>query len=288
MTKFYYTIFNLIVLAAILYMGVDAFYKIIRTSLSQLNIETITPQSIPGGESQSGSQYNDFKIILDRNIFSSVKNETAEEKTPKTELLEPTSLKIALLGTVSGSEKNAAAIIEEKDIRKQGIYRVGDGIKNAIIKSIRRGEVVLKVGNRNEILVMAESDSSKRPDSPGLSPVPEPPAISAINTRTITIDRSSINREFEDINNLLSQATVRPHFQEGQPDGLAITGIDARSLFRRMGLRNGDIISGINNQPIQTPDDIISIYNYLTSGSQISLQIKRRGIERTINYIFRD
>lgn len=287
MTKFYYTLFNLILLTAILYFGVDAFYKVVRLNLSQVNIETITTQNMAVGENQGSLKYNDFKIILDRNIFGSIEKEPAPKEAPTPEILEPTSLKIFLLGTVVGNEKNSIAIIEERDIKKQGIYKVGDGIKNAMIKSILRGKVVLKVGDRDEILVMEEPDSSKRPEKSD-SATQQASAPPPTNTRTITIDRSSINREFEDINNLLSQATIRPHFQDGQPDGLAITGIRAGSLFRRMGLSNGDVISGINDQPIQTPDDIISMYNDLISGSQISLQIKRRGLERTINYMFRD
>ena len=91
----------------------------------------------------------------------------------------------------------------------------------------------------------------------------------------------------EDINNLLSQARILPHFNDGQADGLTIAGIKAGSIFLKMGLRNGDIIHGINDTSITSPDDMFSLYNDLKSGSNIALKIKRSGVERIINYRFR-
>jgi general secretion pathway protein C len=69
---------------------------------------------------------------------------------------------------------------------------------------------------------------------------------------------------------------------------LAITGIKAGSIFRRMGLRNGDIVKGINGNEITSPEDLISLYNDLKSESDVSLQIVRRGAERSLNYIISD
>jgi general secretion pathway protein C len=86
------------------------------------------------------------------------------------------------------------------------------------------------------------------------------------------------------MNELLSQVRIRPHFRDGQPDGLALTRIKSQSIFARMGLRSGDIVKGVNGNPIETPDDVLSLYEGLKSGSQISLEITRNGEPQTINY----
>jgi general secretion pathway protein C len=68
---------------------------------------------------------------------------------------------------------------------------------------------------------------------------------------------------------------------------LALSNIKGDSIFARLGLRDGDIVQGVNDRPIRSPDDIVSFYNNLTSASSMSLQINRRGQGRTINYRIR-
>ena len=54
-----------------------------------------------------------------------------------------------------------------------------------------------------------------------------------------------------------------------------------------MGLRNGDIVKGVDGNEIKSTDDFISLYNDLQNNEDVAIQIIRRGRERTINYRFR-
>ena len=98
---------------------------------------------------------SDFQSIIDRNIFSTSKRTDIGAESNKIESLEPTTLKISLIGTIAGDQRYAAAIIEETDKRKQALYRVGDSVQEAVVKAILRGKVVLRVGDKDEILIMA-------------------------------------------------------------------------------------------------------------------------------------
>jgi general secretion pathway protein C len=113
-------------------------------------------------------------------------------------------------------------------------------------------------------------------------------AATAVMERKISIRRGDIDESFDNINDLISQATIQPHYTDGEPDGLTVTGIKAGSIFRKMGLRNGDIVKGVNNNEIKTAEDLISMYNDLRSDSNVSLQIIRRGRETNLNYTFID
>jgi len=285
MTKFYYTIFNLVALALIIYFGVDSFYRIVTARMDQANKEEIMMYDVRDGRRYEQSRLTDYKVIGSRNVFSKLEKLQVNDDSSKIEELEPTSLKIKLLGTVAGNQQNTAAIIEETSKRTQGIYRIGDSIQEATVKSILRGKVVLRVGDRDEILMMEEPIS----DDNGEQDIQEEESQRSVRQeRTITLRRADIEKSLDNINDLLSQASITAHFTDDQADGLAITGIRAGSIFRRMGLRNGDIIQGVSNNEIKSPDDIISLYNDLRSESDVSLQIKRRGREFTLNYSFRD
>ncbi len=54
-----------------------------------------------------------------------------------------------------------------------------------------------------------------------------------------------------------------------------------------MGLRNGDVLLGVNGQPILTMEDAMRMYENLRSSENIQLQVKRRGQDRTIDYNIR-
>jgi general secretion pathway protein C len=280
MTRLYYTIFNLVALSVIIYTGVDIFYRIICSQLRKVDTKEIVMEQTPDFERRKRAFLSDFRAITDRNIFGSLEKNGEEVKAEELEALEPTSLKVALLGTVTGNERNAFAVIEETDKRKQGLYKVGDSIKNALVKRILREKVVLSVGGRDEILTMEEIVSSR---SEGRRMFSKPVGTDS----TITVNLEDLQSSLSDINKLLTQARVRPHFKDGEPDGLLINRIKGGSIFARLGLKYGDIAQGINGRPIKGPDDILTFYEQLKSGSQVSLQITRRGKQKTLNYSFR-
>ncbi len=282
MTKRYHAILNLLALAFVLYTGVGVFYRVLAARLRQVDTKTFVAQHISDDKGRQKQPLDDYRLIIDRNIFGSVDRTTEEVKKEEIEALEPTSLKLALLGTVTGNPQNAVAVIEETDKRKQGMFKVGDSIKNAIIKMILRGKVVLRVENIDEILTMEEVET-------GAGTAEKEHRASRPNGRgtTITVSRSDVEQSLEDINKLMSQARIRPHFKDGKPDGLALSNINRGSIFAKLGLRNGDVVQGINDGSIESPDDILGLYEKLKSGSQVSLQIDRRGQRQTLNYRFR-
>jgi general secretion pathway protein C len=77
---------------------------------------------------------------------------------------------------------------------------------------------------------------------------------------------------------------IRPHFKDGQPDGLTISGVRRGSIFSEMGLRNGDVIVGIDGKKIESVDDALSLYQNLQSASNVQVQIRRRGRLQNIDY----
>ena len=121
MNKFYYTIFNLLALSVISYTGVDLFFRVARAQFGHVDTQKIVMQQIPEVKQLKRSPLSSFKAITDRNIFGTPKNAPEDVKKEEIEALQPTSLKIALLGTVTGNDQNDWAVIEEAGKRKQGL-----------------------------------------------------------------------------------------------------------------------------------------------------------------------
>jgi len=285
MAKLYSTIFNLVALFVVLYIGVDLFYKIVRAQLRDVDTQEIVMVQIPHVKRYKRPPLNDYRAVKDRNIFGSLEEASEGVRPSDIETLEPTTLKIALLGTVAGDKQTAVAVIEETDKRRQGLYKVGDSVQDAIVKMILRGKVVLRVGDKDEVLTMEESSSERA--SPSKTEKEGRVSRAPRRGTSITLRRSDIQKSLGNINTLLSQVRIRPHFTDGRADGLALSHIKAGSIFAKLGLRDGDIVQGVDDSRIESPDDILSFYNKLRSGSRISLQINRNGRQRTINYRLR-
>jgi general secretion pathway protein C len=294
MEKIYYVIFNIIAITIIIYIGVDIFNRFVSMKFTQVEVKVT--QSIPEQEQPAAarSTLNHYQPITDRNIFSKVNVSPA--KSEEGNAIKITSLKLTLLGTIAGDSKTSTAFIEEAATKTQGLYRVGDNIQGAVIKSITRNKVIIKMGNRDEILEMGEDllsgvlTGTNVTSNPGMAQTVSQPLPAALTgaERDISMNRTEVNESLKDLNGLLSQASIQPHSTDGQPDGLAVSGIKAGSIFRKMGLRNGDIVKSVNNEAIKTPEDLISMYNELKTAPDISVQILRRGQERSLNYNFVD
>jgi general secretion pathway protein C len=286
--KHYQAIFNLFALGVIIFLGVDLFYMIISVQLRQVDTQKVVIHRTPGFRRDLSLPPGHYQTIIDRNIFGSLGRQAEEvkleEKKEIDATLEPTSLKIALLGTVVGDRQSTLAVIKDKGKKRQELYREGDTIQGADIRKILRGKVILRIGGRDEILTIEEGAASGTEKKyPGSGPIDK-------RTRkgdTITVSRSALQKSLKDIHQLLSQARIRPYFRDGKADGLAISNIKPGSFFARLGLKNGDIVQGIDGRDIRSPDDVLEVYERLKSGSRAELQIKRSGERKIIDYEFR-
>ena len=280
MSRHYQIIFNLLALAVIVFLSVSLFYTVIRAKLRDVDTPRDVMHRLPDVKGYTKPPLDYYSAIIKGSIFFSGEEVPLEIEGQRIEDLQPTSLKVALLGTVVGDEQSAVAVIEDINKKMQGLYRVGDSIQSAVVRKILRGKVVLRVGDRDEVLTIEEAAASRAEKQQVES---KPTGKSS----TIVVGRSDLQESLNNLHELLSQARVRPHFKDGRAQGLAVTNIRPGSFFEKLGLRNGDIVQGIDGRNINSPEDVLEVYSKLRSGSHVALEITRNGVQRTIDYKFR-
>jgi len=230
-----------------------------------------------------------YKKVVERDLFDTraeAAGASARKVDPST--LEETKLNLKLWGTVTGSDDGDYAVIEDIKAREQNLYRVGDAVQTATVKGIFREKVILSVNGQDEILQMEDFESGKRALRPGGLPARGPVASTgASRAQRISLRRSYIEQSMQDMASLMTQVKIQPHMEDGVPSGLSLSSIKPNSIFRRMGLRNGDVIVGVDGSEISTVDDALRMVDSLKSSSNLSLQLKRRGREKNIEYRIR-
>ena len=279
---------NLLVLAVLIYGGVKIFFTLAGSKLTSVRTEDIKTQFRGAAPEEKGRPAFDYyAAAAKRELFGPVKEPADKSKELTAEDLEPAELNIELLGTVSGDLDNAVAIISETRKKEQSLYKEGDSIEDATIVKILRGKVILRVGDENQILSMEEKPRTSGPPSGREVPGPSGPTARPESATGITLDRAVVTESLQNINEILSQVRVRPHYRDGKADGLMLSQIKPNTIFTKMRLRNGDVVQRVNGKPITSPDDIMGFYEELKSGESVSLDIRRRGRDTTLNYTFK-
>jgi general secretion pathway protein C len=292
----YFTIIQLALIVAITYFGTFIFYRVLTEKLETVPVfqassdKQVIPPTQPS-EKNSGS-FKQYQTAIDRNLFKATSTEPVK-KDEKVDLntLQQTQLGLKLWGTVYGMAGKTYAVIEETATRKQHLFSIGDEVQSASVEMILREKVVLGVKGKKEILKIEKPAGGRgrvatKRESRTSAPVPE--ESGAKDGKEVVIQRSRIDDAIQNVNQLMRHVRIRPHFTNGQPDGLKLTGVRPGSIFTDIGFRNGDIITGVNGKPIESVDDALKFYSSLKSADNVDLQIRRRGADQTIQYRVED
>ncbi|MDH3886841.1 MAG: PDZ domain-containing protein [Desulfobacterales bacterium] len=286
--KKYFMIVNVLLITAGVYFGVSAFYTIGTGWLSPGEAPQASSRKVAFKQQDDHPPLSRYRAITKRNLFNTNPDIEVPARAINVDNLKETDLKLKLWGTVTGQDRKAYAVIEDTKTRKQELYRIGDSIQDATVKLILRQKVVLSVSDRDEILGMEEIGAAKGGrESPRVASkaAAEPPKMPVSSyPRQLTLKSDQIQSALENLDQLMDQARIRPHIEDGKPSGISITGIKPDTIFRKMRLRNGDIITGVNGDPIETVDDAMKIFGDLSSTPEVQVEIKRRGRKRVLNY----
>ena len=286
MVNRYFTIANLLLAAAGVYFCVSIFYAVLTAGLDSVPPPVpAAGRALPAGP-ESPAGVSDYQAIVDRNLFNSGKKPLAEPGKGAIDVdkLKQTGLKLKLWGTAIGPGGHLYAVIEDPKTREQVSYRAGDVVQKATVKMVLRQKVVLNVDGRDEVLIQ-EEPGIVRAAAPGPAAESAPaPRLAAEPSEQVAVTGEQIEKAMEDVGDLLTQATFRPHIEDGRPAGISITGIKPNAIFRKLRLRNGDVITGVNNQSITSVDDAMKVFGTLSADGPIQVQVKRRGREETLEY----
>jgi general secretion pathway protein C len=273
----------LVVMAVLLYQATGIFYKALTLQLVRMR-----PAPAEAGKAQTAviparEPADSYRTISERNLFGTTTKAVAE-KPVVAPVVQEVAVLVELKGTVAGGPTYGFAIVEDKGTKQQRLVKTGDVIAGAKVIRIKRNAVDFLVNDQERTLRIVETKEG--PIVPPPRGLPAPPPSPAAAAGAIVISRSEVDTGLQDMGSLLRQAQIRPYFEGGVPDGFIISNIRPGSLYQKMGAVDGDIIQEVNNQKIRTADDVMGLLNTIKAGTSMSMTIKRRGRQETMNYVF--
>ena len=275
------------------------------------NIDTSRVQ-VTAAQEKKVLTFDDYKIVLERNIFDSRELEVAslptDQAPTQVDLNAPpvkTSLPIKLLSTFvvgSGTDGRSTATIVGGGGGTGGaaagaadIYTVGDekafapGVK---ITRIIPDRVEFINGPRVEYAEIEQFGGAVTTGKPisaidaaaptGTTPTGE--GVKQLEQGKFVVDKAELDAALANVDQLFTQISARPNVGPGgKTAGLRLLNIKGGSLFSKLGLKRNDVLERINGQEVDLKKGM-DIFGQLKDANRITIDLVRNGQKTTLEY----
>jgi general secretion pathway protein C len=235
-----------------------------------------------------------YEAISRRDIFNLVPVTEAPAEVA-------TNLHIHLLGTSTLSLSQPFIIVEDDNNHEQSLYRMGDDIPDAgkLVGVYKDHAIVLHEGRRIKIEMPAEDNGAP-------AEVPRPfglpgatfrrfmrgrgnqSGVREINPNRYVLDRSTVNNTLNNLAALFTQVRAIPNLgPDGQSHGFKLSEIQPDSIFQQIGLRDGDVLTGVGGQSVGDPAQAMQLLASLRNQNSVSLTVMRGGQAVQLQYNIR-
>jgi general secretion pathway protein C len=288
--RYYVVAANLLLLAAVAYLS----SSIVGTALAARLVPPVEVALSPPPqpfEIEASKPAVFYTLISKRDIFNSAPPPAAPAE-PAAPVATP--LKLKLWGVALHTNGNLSySIIEDLGARKQGVYGVAAAVPGgATVKTIEWDRVILDHNGKEEVLELASKSpgggatklsTSTSAAAPGAAP-PSGGSIQATGENEFSIARTEVDSALENMSQLFTQIRAVPHFEGGQSIGFRLFAIRRGSLFDRIGLKNGDIITNINGTEMNDPGRAVALIQELRDASNLKVSVIRNQQPQEISY----
>jgi general secretion pathway protein C len=239
----------------------------------------------------------DIRMITQRNIFNNDGKIppalTAGEEKDQNLDAPPTKtrLPLNLLGTIVHlNPEKSLATINKTSNNEVDSFRVGENIESlAQITKIERKKVIFRnlATRRLEYIDIPEDEINVSLKAPTAKKVSNESDVKKDGEFRFRISRDDLNKYTNDLPTIIKQARMVPNLvpnSGGKIDGFRFISIQPDSIFERLGFKPGDIIKGVNGEPVNSPTQAMEMYQSLKSSENLNLSVNRDGKDEVFDF----
>ncbi|NOX24565.1 MAG: hypothetical protein GXP59_00280 [Deltaproteobacteria bacterium] len=239
----------------------------------------------------------DYQVILDRNIFDSTgaaapgrlvdgsASAVALASLGKKTLPSSASAvkNLVLVGTIAGGSDSLAVIRVGAKIHS---YRPGDKIGGVIIKKVMRNAIVIvSPGGSSRTLAVAGARADfVAAQAPSVPSPANQARIKQVGKNKWVIPMAVVERARGNFSKLLTQIRMEPRIVANKTAGFVVRMIRSNSLPAQIGLRLGDVVMGVNNVQLNSPEKALQIFQQLREARHIRVDLLRKGRPLTLEF----
>ncbi len=191
---------------------------------------------------------------------------------------------LTLMGTVAGVDGWGYAVLAT-DGGRQEVFRTGQQVYGmGRLSSVMTDRV--RIGGADVSLIDPKTAFKRYGEGVRLPlrRAPEAPFIRRTSEGAYVVDRRKIEETIQNPQQLMTDARLQPMFNDGRQEGFVLKEVRVGGLYHRLGLRNNDVLLGINQYNITDPEAALQAFNALRGADRIVLRILRNGKRKTLVY----
>jgi general secretion pathway protein C len=238
---------------------------------------------------------NDYNDIIARNIFNSdgliPDVQIAGEGGFDTNTAKESALPLQLVGTIVhvNPGKSVATIQLKGNADKVLPYIANDDVEGmaTLIKIERKKAFIRNTSSGALEYIQIKDDTSFAFKKQNPPPSAQQGPVQKEGDNNFAIARNDLEKQMQNLPELLTQARAVPNMVAGRVDGFRILDVQDGSLYTNLGIKTGDIIKSVDGEPIDSPAKAMELYNGLRSKNQLRLTVERNGQVQTMTYNIR-
>jgi general secretion pathway protein C len=180
---------------------------------------------------------------------------------------------------VSPRPDKSAAIL--RSAGRSRVVVVGDAAFGGRVSSIESGRVVVEFEGQPVELRLA---SGQAPRSGLLRPVVAAAPAAATAGGDLTLERRDLERRLaSETSRILAETTLVPVQSGSQVTGFTLSRIPEGTILSDAGLQAGDVLTSVNDVPIDSLATLVGLYPRLQSESSVRAVVLRGGVPVTLS-----
>jgi S1-C subfamily serine protease len=232
-----------------------------------------------------------MRFFLEKSPFEVLSNkqvpleDTQKRESPLAHELED----LQVFGTVAGifalgNTSQGKVLLEQGEIFRGFLVAIitGDGV---YFDPQDGGEPVIKT-------LFFGAQGGRVSGSAPKNPAPAPQAISSArqDIQPATpgsagqVSRNLVNSLLMNPFDELKKVRLQPKHVEGKPEGLEVAHIEQDSILATLGVRQGDVVQGLNGIRINHMGDVANAINSLMGGKRFDVTVIRDGKQELLSY----
>lgn len=237
-----------------------------------------------GGSGSKSLYFVDKASILSRNILDLDKGEPLVASSIKKNSSNSAT-------TVSDNFAGALIGILKGEVTSYAIFKINDDIilikegtekQGIFLKEVHKLKVEIEYNGK---IYFPEFEDQINTAVGKSLPVNKPSAHIkeiVISDNKVSIARSVLVNELKDINKVLKSVFVSPYYKSGDFVGYRLSRLRRTSIFKKIGLKNGDIIVNINGEELTTPEKLFELFGRAEELTALTIDMLRRGKKESL------
>jgi len=183
----------------------------------------------------------------------------------------------------------AWAAVEDTTTHRQTLVHAGDALGNGRVTAIAWDHIVLAGRDGDTVLEVARAPAREPTSAEPVAVASTAANVGVRQTSTtgFVVDRRELAGAVDDMSGLMTQLRAVPEVEDGRAAGFRLFQIKDDSLFRRLGLENGDVVQRMNGEAVADPATLLAFLQRLRTEPRVALQIRRGSERRTLVYDLR-